>query len=166
MKFSKKFLIPILLVIIVVGVFTIVSINNSKYPLPNIKSSEIKAISIDHDNNLIIRTPSNSDGKKVLKLVKNILKESSLDENQGGFINDNFIISMSKVHSNNYYVEIPFSRTKELSLKDETITCNVIVICPEEEALYYHEPESYTLKKVTLKNANFDKLQKFLSSLY
>ncbi|MBE6047452.1 MAG: hypothetical protein E7213_03425 [Clostridium sp.] len=162
MKFSKKFLI---LVIIAVGVFTVVSINN---PLPNIKISEIKDISIYHNNDLKICPPSSYEGETVLELVKDILKESSLGENQGEFINDNFIISISKANSDNHYVEIPFSRTEKLSLKDETITCDVIVICPEEGALYYHEPESYTVKKVTLKNknANFYRLHQFVSSLY
>ena len=61
-------------------------------------------------------------------------------------------------------VLVPFGRMKEITLKDETITCDVIVICPQEKAIYYHAPDTYTVKKVTLKGCNFDKLSKFLSS--
>lgn len=164
MKLSKKIFIPILAVIIIAGVFAGVSIKNSKYPLPNVKSSEINAMTISHDGHLTMRTVSNSDGKKALKLIKNIIKNGVIDEEQGGFIYDNFMISMSKAHSDNYYIEVPFGRMKEISLKDETITCDVIVICPQEKALFYHSPDEYTLKKVTLKDTNFNKLEKFLSS--
>lgn len=164
MKVSKKVFIPILLIIIIAGIFAGISINNSKYPLPNIKSNEIQAMTISHDGHLTMRTVSNSDGKKALKLVKNVLKNGVVDEELGGYIYDNFMISMSKSFSDNYYIEIPFSRMKEVSLKDKTITCDVIVLCPEEKALFYHSPDEYTLKKVILKDTNFDKLEKFLSS--
>ena len=164
MKLSKKIFIPILAVIVIVGVFAGISIKNSKYPLPDVKSSEINAMTISHDGHLTMRTVSNSDGKKALKLIKNILKDGVIDEEQGSFIYDDFMISMSKAHSDNYYIEVPFGRMKDISLKEETITCDVIVICPQEKAIFYHSPDTYTVKKVTLKGSNFDKLSNFLSS--
>ena len=166
MKLSKKIFIPILAVIIITGIFFGISIKNSKYPLPNVKSSEIKAMTMSHYGHLTMRTVDNSDGKKALKLVKNILKDGVIDEECGSFMYDDFMLSMSRSNSDNYYIEVPFGRMKEISLKDETITCDVIVISPQEKAIFYHEPNTYTVKKVTLKDTNFDKLSKFLSSNY
>ena len=81
MKFSKKVLIPVILIVLICCIFASITIKNSKYPLPNIKSSEIKAMSIYHKGTSTFRTVQNSDGKKLLKYVKNITKtEISLNK--------------------------------------------------------------------------------------
>lgn len=166
MKFSKKVLIPVILIVLICCIFAGITIKNSKYPLPNIKSSEIKAMSIYHKGTSTFRTVQNSDGKKLLKYVKNIIKKGDFSKQDGEFIYEDFTSSMSSKNEDNYYIEIPFSRTKELNLNGNTIKCDAIVIDVNENIFYYHTSDSYTLKVIKVSNANFNNLQKFLSSSY
>lgn len=165
MKITKKVIIPAILLVILVGIFAFTSFNNSKYPLPNVRSSEIKAMSIYNNGNSVIKTVHNRDGQKLLKHLKGIIKDSNIEENDAQFIYDNFSFGMSSKYMENYYVEVPFSRMQEISFKNDTIKCDMLVIDVDNNIIYYHNSESYTLQSVKVESDDFEKFKKFLSSI-
>lgn len=163
MKLSKKLVVPILIIIVAV---IVVSVNffNTKNPLSGVKDSEIKTVKVFNNRDSKYFKTYNNEGKKILSYAKKIESKATIDPDEIGFIAEEFCASLSIQNPKNYYVEINFTKEVNLKIKDTTIKSDMLVIDTSEKALYYHNSDDYTLKRLNTENVDFSKLEKYLSS--
>lgn len=163
MKVSKKISVLILITISLCIAYIYTLIDDNKYVLTNVTSSNIDSVEIFHNNDLITYGTETSEGKNILKLIKKYTQKGSFSSLDRAILFDScFPKGSSAADSYNYFVKINFTSNTEVKLNDTSINCKYMVLDIDNKVLYYWFQASSCINEMSIENVNLNKLKELV----